>query len=396
MDILEIIAQEKESYLRTIRENVLAGRKIYIYGAGHIARELSKFLYEENIPFRGFAVSNAGLNVKDIQGVPVHSYASVRGSDKCFLVGALQPTASEIAKTLVEDHANYIDASLHIDQILFDEFVRPVLDITTKIGCTVQCHYCPQSLFVRNYTVDAERPTEMTFELFKECIDKTPKNTIVAFAGFVEPFLAKDLTRMMRYTYESGREMSLLSTLVGCDLERFMEIDDLPLNRFVLHVPDVKHYANIPMTDKYFELLSYLADKKKPNGDPYINHANCQSDPHPDVVKLLKGKVTISWALNDRSGNLGEDENLTSKHIAEGRIYCDRSQTLERNVLLPDGSVVLCCQDFGIQHILGNLLHETWKDIHEGSEMQRVLDNMNGKNDDDVLCRHCIYAQLAK
>lgn len=79
MDILEIIAQEKENYLRAIRENVLAGKEIYIYGAGHIARALSKFLREENIPFRGFAVSNAGLNVKDIQGVPVYSYASVRG-----------------------------------------------------------------------------------------------------------------------------------------------------------------------------------------------------------------------------------------------------------------------------------------------------------------------------
>jgi len=38
--------------------------------------------------------------------------------------------------------------------------------------------------------------------------------------------------------------------------------------------------------------------------------------------------------------------------LAHGRVGQDR---IFRNVLLPNGDVVLCCMDYGLDHILGNL-----------------------------------------
>ena len=42
---------------------------------------------------------------------------------------------------------------------------------------------------------------------------------------------------------------------------------------------------------------------------------------------------------------------------------CNCIETLYHNVLLPDGRVSLCCMDYGLEQILGNLFEEEYDDI---------------------------------
>lgn len=66
--------------------------------------------------------------------------------------------------------------------------------------------------------------------------------------------------------------------------------------------------------------------------------------------------------MSDRAGNLeNKDNKLASKHLS-GKIACSRSRILNHNVLLPDGSLVLCCNDFGLDYVLGNLNTDTYDD----------------------------------
>ena len=38
--------------------------------------------------------------------------------------------------------------------------------------------------------------------------------------------------------------------------------------------------------------------------------------------------------------------------------------------MFPDGTLVVCCQDYGMKHVLGNLLEESWEEIRAGKEFQ--------------------------
>lgn len=60
--------------------------------------------------------------------------------------------------------------------------------------------------------------------------------------------------------------------------------------------------------------------------------------------------------------------------------------------MLPDGTLVLCCQDYGMKHILGNLLHDSWQDIQKGYAYQYFKRGLKDGSC-DILCRKCADAK---
>ena len=74
------------------------------------------------------------------------------------------------------------------------------LEITTRIGCSVNCVYCPQKTLAARYmeTGNADnKPIVMSLDTFKACLDKTPKDTRIDFSGMAEPWQNKDCTKMV-------------------------------------------------------------------------------------------------------------------------------------------------------------------------------------------------------
>jgi adenine C2-methylase RlmN of 23S rRNA A2503 and tRNA A37 len=70
------------------------------------------------------------------------------------------------------------------------------LEITTKIGCSNMCSYCPQQKIIRAYN---DKETIMSLETFKICLDKVPKDVVIVFSGFCEPFLNPICIKMIKY-----------------------------------------------------------------------------------------------------------------------------------------------------------------------------------------------------
>ena len=285
-------------------------------------------------------------------------------------------------------HIAYVLPPDYVKLFFNDRYFRPCLEITPKVGCSVQCRYCPQTKFLARYFLK-KRPKTLSLSDFKLCIDKTPNDTIIEFAGFVEPFLHLEAVEMMEYVRDTGREMTLFTTLIGVNREICKKIISLPFRQVVLHLPDRDGYANIPMTKEYFSVLDMVLDAKRLDGNNFVDSANCQSVLHDDIASFLNGRVMVSGVMIDRAGNL-DDDCLRSADEIYGDIYCDRSYNVDHNILLPSGEVVLCCMDFGMQHVLGNLLKESWQDIHNGTEMKKIKAGMcNPEHVDEVLCRHC-------
>lgn len=79
---------------------------------------------------------------------------------------------------------------------------------------------------------------------------------------------------------------------------------------------------------------------------------------------------------------------MKKSEFKKGKIICNRTKDLNHWVLLPDGTVVLCCMDFGLKHPLGNLLTDNYDDIIAKKEYQSIISAMSDEKV-DIICRKC-------
>lgn len=86
------------------------------------------------------------------------------------------------------------------------------LEITTRIGCSINCKFCPQKLLIDNYT-SVKRDIMMSFETFKRCIDKLPASVEIHFTGMSEPWGNPECTKMVEYAALGGIRYMFLQHL---------------------------------------------------------------------------------------------------------------------------------------------------------------------------------------
>jgi len=251
----------------------------------------------------------------------------------------------------------------------------PTLEITTNIaekGCVVDCVFCPQRILEKSYTDDKRI---MTLDEFKFAIDKLPKEVRVTFAGFTEPWLNKYATDMALYAHEQGHPVSAFTTAVGMtpdDVERLSTIPYVgnPNGGFCLHLPDQEEYAKHPINANYIRTI----EKFKELQPKFRNfYTMCMSENVHESVKHIFPTASLPTFWN-RAGNLlgeamlkPELDQLKSKWrsapVSNDPRTCGCIEDLYHNVLLPNGDVSLCCMDYSLDYILGNLYTQDYDDI---------------------------------
>lgn len=385
----------KNSILRRIEKLRAEVSWIYIYGAGLYARNLYEILSGINIYVNGFLVTQLE-DKSDLYGLPILEADSVLHDDIGIIIGTNSLNRISIMEKLQQMHFNMEHVIQGTDYIEKDGMRYdggPTMQITTRIGCSVNCRYCPQRVLIENYFAhDVSRLSVMNLDVFKECLDKLPGNARISFCGMAEPFLNPECAEMIKLAHESGRVVELYTTLVGADRKTIEEIADIPFGYVTLHVADQYGYAHIPLTDAYYDMVEFVINYKRQDGTPLVNMCNAQARPDQRIARICSGKYEILTALHDRAGNL-ENEKLLNKNTPEGRISCSLcGDKLNHNNLLPDGTVLLCDFDYGMRHVLGNLLEQSYDEILSGREWSRVCKGMSGDLEQDILCRKCSCA----
>lgn len=373
--------------------------KIFIYGAGLYGRNLYEILKKKNIGIDGFLVS-VKTNENELFGLPVYEASKIIQRESYgIIVGVNRHNAEEIKKIL--DNAGVEkDKIIWGNEFLDKDGVRggydemPMMEFTTIIGCSVNCKFCPQNLFVKKYfEVNPNRPSNMSLETFEKCLNNLPHDCHLSFGGMSEAFLNDDCGEMLKLACATGRKVDLYTTLVGASIQDVKLISKLPINFICLHVADEKKYANIPLTEEYYKKVSFLTNQKRGDGTPLVHMCNAQTNPDKRVEKICE-KYDILITMNDRAGNL-EDEKLYRHQCSSGKISCSMcGDKLNRNILLPDGTVLLCCMDFGMKHVLGNLLNNTYDEIMNGAEINMIKKGLDGDISKDILCRTCSCANV--
>jgi hypothetical protein len=253
----------------------------------------------------------------------------------------------------------------------------PSMEITTRIGCSNMCSYCPQDKLINAYK-SVSSILEMDLTTFKKCVDKIPADINIHFSGFSEPWLNPHCTEMVVYSHKKGHKIQIFTTLVGMTLKDIEIIKKIPFELFIVHLPDSDGKTSIEVNDNYMEIIT-RATECLPNA-LYIYYDNIPTELEP----LLKTVRKAKWILASRARNIkikGQEIN-----IIPGQIRCTRA--LCQNVLLPNGDVILCCNDYGMKHVLGNLMKSNYDSLFSGEVYKKVTE---GLLDDsiDILCRYC-------
>ena len=252
--------------------------------------------------------------------------------------------------------------------------IAPTMEFTTSIdtqnGCVVDCVFCPQRTLQKSYK--GER--FMTLDNFKKTVDKLPQEVRVTFAGFTEPWLNKQCTDMVLYAHEKGHPISIFTTGIGMSIDDIERIKHIPFagnpnGCFTLHLPDQERKAKHPITKRYIEVIEHFG---KIQNQIHNFTTMCMGTVHEDVRHVFSSApVYDMWS---RAGNLvGEmimkPELLERKaewkiaNHGEKQMTCGCLEKMYHNVMLPNGDVSLCCMDYGLKHILGNLYEQSYEDI---------------------------------
>jgi len=267
----------------------------------------------------------------------------------------------------------YIDNDVKKEKF-WDITPWPTMEFTTSIpkkGCVVDCAFCPQRILERSY-IDEER--YLTLDNFKRAVDKLPQNVRVTFAGFTEPWLNKDCSDMLLYAHEKGHPISVFTTGIGMKVEDVYKIKNIPYHLgpnggFVLHLPDNERRAKHPITKNYIEVLEAF---KEVYYEIQGFYTMAMGSVHNDVKHLFpEAVVPTFWS---RSGNLIKEATLKpellnlqhdyrSVYHGEEPRTCGCDEHLYHNIMLPNGDVSLCCMDYSLKFIIGNLFEQSYEKI---------------------------------
>jgi radical SAM protein with 4Fe4S-binding SPASM domain len=97
------------------------------------------------------------------------------------------------------------------------------------------------------------------------------------------------------------------------------------------------------------------------------------------------------WGFLDRAGNVEKYTNKIKKSIVHG---CEQDRPLNRLHVAFDGKVVLCCQDWKREHILGDFNKDSLLNIWTSEKYNNMRERIySGTTNAPELCKKCKLAR---
>lgn len=254
----------------------------------------------------------------------------------------------------------------------------PTMEFTLKIGCKLNCDWCPQDKLVAAYR---NPKRAITLQDFRQVLSKLPPEVEVHFSGMSEPLFHKDWMFMVAMAHQRKRKVRVFTTLWGASLSAVDYLCSSPLEELAIHLPSAGTKERLELTDEHYHRIKRVLETRV-EADCLI--FNCDGSVPEKLMRILDRNPEC-YRVN-RAGNLPEGPELNHK----GPIECARDgRALRKNVVLPDGRVLLCCMDYSMQHVLGNVITEPYSFLeHRRNEIREKLDSETST----TLCRHCHLA----
>ncbi len=275
------------------------------------------------------------------------------------------------------------------------------MEITTMVGCPLMCTFCPQDPLKKAYGKDSDK--YMSLENFATILGRIPKHVRIDFSGMAEPWANPDTTKMLEMALQQGRLVGVYTTLYGItveDSQRIVELLAQHVNQVAvlcLHLPDDNmNMRGYKGSDEYRQVfknvLTMVANGAFPMAKFQAMTMDKSGHVHRDLQDILP--QLGPWNGHARAGSLERQEvEKTGARKAPFNHFplsCASTPFYDHNVVLPNGDVVLCCMDYALKHIVGNLLRDDYWNIFTSPEMTKIrLENQKPEFSKCTLCKTC-------
>lgn len=271
----------------------------------------------------------------------------------------------------------------------------PSLEITTMIGCPLMCTFCPQPKLKAKYSSSNKY---LKLDDLKIILSKLPRNTRIDFSGMAEPWANPSCTDFLEFVISEGFTVAIYTTLYGMDpthAERISKLlirNDKQVETFVLHLPDANgNMKGWRYSEEWEQTYRIISNMNLSCGVQKMT-MDRTGKIHPDVPNsdAYKNEITIEFDPISRAGSLSGDQVYVEAPRNDFPLTCKSTPFYDRNVLLPNGDIVLCCMDYELKHIIGNLLEMDYEELFNTKQF-RSLVSMNEEHGFNKcsICKSC-------
>ena len=248
----------------------------------------------------------------------------------------------------------------------------PVMELTTMIGCPLMCTFCPQDNLRTQYGTGIKYMQPMDL---MTVLAKIPKNTRIDFSGMSEPWANPAATAMLEMVLYMGFKVAIYTTLYGMTeperVKKALESHPAQVEVVMLHLPDANgNMKGWKYSEEWLHNLRVMSQLNIPCGvgAMTMDGSGLVAPELQQIVGRLAG-----WQGHTRADSLNL-EQIAGQGIAmtprnDFALTCRSTPFYDRNVLLPNGDVVLCCMDYDLKHIIGNLLKQTYDEVMQGKPL---------------------------
>jgi len=307
---------------------------------------------------------------------------------------------------------------------------RPKKDLHVEISavkhCSIRCTYCPQDQLLKSSS-NEKNSFNLTLDKFKEYLNNLPKEYLTIYwTGYAEPCLNKHLPEMVEYAYNLGINQAISTTLVGHNhCIDFLSRTNAFNKEFMLHLPDNDgnmETGALRVNEKYLSKLRTVISSFD-NGKSSKLATMCLGNKYHKSIETLIRSMGKSYLIKccdenfyTRAGDIDLKDfksysslNLYSiintikkrplnslkklKYIFKKNIlikiknsidiktntYFCSFKRLNQPVVLGDGKMNICCQDYNLSCIVGDLNNNNYDDIYKDWFSKNSLDFVGGK-----------------
>ena len=227
-------------------------------------------------------------------------------------------------------------------------------------------------------------------------LSKIPKNTRIDFSGMSEPWANPECTQMLEMVLFMGFKVAIYTTLYGMEdperVKKALESHSDQIEIVMLHLPDangnMKGWKN---SEEWLRALRTMINLKVPCGvgAMTMDGSGLVAPELQAIIGRLPGWMGHTRADSLNLEQIGEQKiSMTPHNIFS--LTCASTPFYDRNVLLPNGDVVLCCMDYSLSHILGNFLTQTYDEVMQGKPLLDLIAiNESPEYSKCSICKSC-------
>jgi len=262
------------------------------------------------------------------------------------------------------------------------------VEFNVRIGCPIRCGYCPQ-----NKVISSGYETKiLTLDVLSKVLINAAKGSSgidVVFSGHSEPMSVPNWLELLEYSHSQTYVNKVVMFSTGYKLDDASIYRLSALNKLNI----VWHIGNkdlMPGFDEGFLSKIPLVCSALPRSKFVCVGLEDNFNDLRSIVESAGFELTFDKVIN-RAGNLefvtqscSDEKKLLPlgfvKKLSQP-VSCRYVTNFKRPVVMPDGTTLVCPNDYGSDLVIGNLTTQSWNEL----DFNRVI-NLQ-KTCDDVICK---------